>query len=87
MKEKKEKVRINFYLDKDVSERLEKMSKLLGVSKSKLVNDLVDDASKSFFEVLNSGKEKLVPSVLNVLADKLKDLSNEFQGVLDEDKK
>lgn len=87
MKEKKEKVRINFYLDKDVSERLEKMSKLLGVSKSKLVNDLVGDASKSFFEVLNSGKEKLVPSVLSVLADKLKDLSNEFQGVLDEDKK
>jgi len=84
MKNKSQKVRVNFYLDRDVADRLEKMSKLLGVSKSSLVNDLIDDASRSFFDVLNNGKDKLIPSVLNVLADKLKDVSKEFQGVSDE---
>jgi hypothetical protein len=78
------KMRVTFYLDENVNEKLNKMAKLLGEPKSNLVNDLIDEATTSFFKILNEGKDAIVPAIFDVLADKLKEVSNEMKGVKDE---
>lgn len=81
---KTERKRYTFYLRPEVNDNLDKMSKFLGVPKSRLLEDLIDDASKSFLKIVEDGKTLSVAAMLEVLADKLKDVSTDLKGMKNE---
>jgi hypothetical protein len=75
----KMKKKVLFYIDNDVNERLSRMCKLIGEPKSVFVNDVLDDVTKSFFKIINNGKN--YSGVFKLLGDKFRELGEELKEV------
>jgi exosome complex RNA-binding protein Rrp42 (RNase PH superfamily) len=75
------KVRKTIILDPKVDEDLKRMAKVLGVNQSQLVNDLVKEASTSFFKLFDKAKiTGLYSSSLKVISEQLDTLAKEFEN-------
>jgi hypothetical protein len=78
---KKDKKRVTFYLKPETDENLKKMAKFLGVPKSDLLDDLVSDATNSFLRIIENKDGITTAAMLEVIADKIKELSNELKSI------
>ena len=78
---KKDKKRVTFYLKPETDENLKKMAKFLGVSKSDLLDDLVSEATFSFLKIIENKDEIVTVAMLEVIADKMKELSQELKTI------
>jgi len=74
------KIKKTITMPKEVEDKLIKMSKILNISQSELISNLIDEASSSFLELYENAKEKgLYASSLKVISSRLEQLADEFQ--------
>lgn len=82
VREKDKKVRRSFSLSPKAVDNLSKMAKLLQVSQSELLDDMIINSSENFFKLFNEAKDKgIYSSALKVVANQLEVLADEFDNL------
>ncbi len=82
VREKDKKVRRSFSLSPKAVENLSKMAKLLQVSQSELLDDMIINSSENFFKLFNEAKDRgIYSSALKVVANQLEVLADEFDNL------
>lgn len=82
VREKDKKIRRSYSLSPKSVESLAKMSKILHVSQSELLDDMISNAADNFFKLFNDAKDKgIYSSALKVVADELNKLADEFESL------
>jgi len=82
VRKKDNRIARTFSLSPKAVEDLSKMSKLLHTTQSKLLDDMILNASENFFKLFNEAKDKgIYSSALKVVASELEKLADEFDNL------
>jgi len=82
VRKKDNRIARSFSLSPKAVENLSKMSKFLHTTQSKLLDDMILNASENFFRLFNEAKnEGVYSSVLKLVASELEKLADEFDNL------
>lgn len=74
------KKQITFTVDIELIDKIEKISRTIGMKKSHLVNDILKDSLSAFEYLFQPDKTMTMSGALQYLAEKMKELEDEIKA-------
>ena len=74
------KKQITFTVDIELIDKIEKISRTIGMKKSHLVNDILKDSLSAFEYLFQPDKTMTMSGALQYLAEKMKELEDEVKA-------